>query len=255
MRGAVAAAALLVAIAAPAAAQDLASRVRGAPDGEVAFRYPLRDDAEVCDHGIRVGERTSRGDFHEGEPERCLRGEAEAVLRVRGGRVVAVDLRPSVPDGARDLGSASGPDAAAFLLSVAREAGSTRAARDALPGAALARDAEAWPALLDIAREGTLAGSVRSAALFWVGQEAGDRVADALGAVATDPDEPDRQVKDAAVFALSRRPADEAIPALMELARTAPDPETRRSAMFWLSRSDDPRVVPFFEAILAGRPN
>ena len=57
----------------------------------------------------------------------------------------------------------------------------------------------------------------------------------------------------AAVFALSQRPDDEAVPILMDVARTAADAETRRTAMFWLAQSEDDRVLSFFESILTGR--
>ncbi len=55
------------------------------------------------------------------------------------------------------------------------------------------------------------------------------------------------------MFALSQRPTDEGVPILMDVARTATQAETRRSAMFWLAESEDPRVVAFFEEVLLGR--
>ncbi|HKJ01552.1 MAG TPA: HEAT repeat domain-containing protein, partial [Longimicrobiales bacterium] len=90
-------------------------------------------------------------------------------------------------------------------------------------------------------------------ALFWVGQEAAEAATDGLAEVALGDDEA-QDVRDAAVFALSQRPSDEGVPVLMELARTAQETRTRRTAFFWLAQSDDPRVVPFFEEILLGRP-
>ncbi len=36
-------------------------------------------------------------------------------------------------------------------------------------------------------------------------------------------------------------------------SREAAQAETRRSALFWLAQSEDPRVVPFLEEILVGR--
>jgi hypothetical protein len=39
----------------------------------------------------------------------------------------------------------------------------------------------------------------------------------------------------------------------MEVARTAPQSETREAAMFWLAQSKDERVVAFFEEILLGK--
>jgi hypothetical protein len=59
-----------------------------------------------------------------------------------------------------------------------------------------------------------------------------------------------RRQLQAAVFALSQRPDHESVPVLMDVARTAPHPDTRRSAMFWLAQSEDERVYAFFEEIL-----
>lgn len=237
-----------------AAAQDLASRVGAVRDGTASFAYPVRDDVEVCDHGVRMESGTMRwGHTHAGEPERCSRGEARVVVRLAGGTVTDVELAPSdgeAPGG--DLGAVTGPEAAAFLLSLAWRGATADAAEDALPAAAIARDAESWRRMLDIARDRGVDGDVRQAALFWVAQSAAEAVTPDLAGIARDAGE-DQDVKNAAVFALSRRPDDEAVPALMEVARHAAEQETRRTAMFWLARSDDPRVVPFFEALLSGR--
>ena len=53
-----------------------------------------------------------------------------------------------------------------------------------------------------------------------------------------------------AIFALSQRSTDEAVPALMRIARTNGDPELRRTALFWLGQSEDPRAVTLFEEML-----
>ena len=89
---------------------------------------------------------------------------------------------------------------------------------------------------------------VRSQALFWLGQKAGQRAVAALeGAVA---DDPDRDVRKKAVFAISQLPSDEGVPKLIGLARTHRDPEVRKQAMFWLGQSGDERAVQFFEQVL-----
>ena len=72
----------------------------------------------------------------------------------------------------------------------------------------------------------------------------------ALGAVA---DDEEQEVRDAAIFALSQRPENQAIGSLIEIARSAEQAESRQSAMFWLAQTDDERVVSFFEEILLGR--
>jgi len=42
---------------------------------------------------------------------------------------------------------------------------------------------------------------------------------------------------------------------LFEIARTEPDMELRKKAIFWLGQSDDPRVPAFLERLLEGKPN
>jgi HEAT repeat protein len=52
------------------------------------------------------------------------------------------------------------------------------------------------------------------------------------------------------VFALSQRSGNEGVPALLRIARTNPDPELRKTALFWLGQSEDPRALALFEEIL-----
>jgi HEAT repeat protein len=57
-------------------------------------------------------------------------------------------------------------------------------------------------------------------------------------------------VKKQAVFALSQRRNGEAVQALIQVARNNRDPEVRRTALFWLGQTNDPRAVALFEEIL-----
>ena len=52
------------------------------------------------------------------------------------------------------------------------------------------------------------------------------------------------------MFALSQRPRDEGVPALIYVARTNKDPEIRKKALFWLGQSNDPRALDLFEELL-----
>ena len=63
----------------------------------------------------------------------------------------------------------------------------------------------------------------------------------------------DREVREQAVFALSQRPREEAVPALIAVARTNKDPEVRKKALFWLGQSHDPRAIDLFEELLTKR--
>jgi HEAT repeats len=89
---------------------------------------------------------------------------------------------------------------------------------------------------------------VRSQALFWLSQRAGQQ---AVGAIRNAIDnDPETEVKRKAVFALSQLPKDEGVPMLIEIARNNRNREVRRQAMFWLGQSKDPRAVSFFEEVL-----
>ena len=52
------------------------------------------------------------------------------------------------------------------------------------------------------------------------------------------------------MFALSQRPADEGVPALIRVVRSSREPEIVRTALFWLGQSEDPRALTLFEEIL-----
>lgn len=90
---------------------------------------------------------------------------------------------------------------------------------------------------------------VRSRALFWLAQKAANKEAQEVIRNATLND-PDRSVKEQAVFALKQLPANQGIPLLIDVAKNNPDPAIRKKAMFWLGESNDPRALDFFTQIL-----
>ena len=80
-------------------------------------------------------------------------------------------------------------------------------------------------------------------------QKAGRKAASAITeAIEHDPE---TQVKEKAVFALSQLPKDEGVPKLIDVARTNRNPAVRKQAIFWLGQSRDPRALAFFEEVLA----
>lgn len=87
-------------------------------------------------------------------------------------------------------------------------------------------------------------------ALFWLGNMAGQRSMQLLGDVANSNDA-DTEVQKQAVFAISRRQKDEAIPMLINIAKTHPKSEVRKQALFWLGRSGDERALELFKEILS----
>jgi len=45
-------------------------------------------------------------------------------------------------------------------------------------------------------------------------------------------------------------PKDEAVPKLIEIARTQKNREVQKQAFFWLGQTHDPRALAFFEQVL-----
>jgi hypothetical protein len=157
---------------------------------------------------------------------------------------VAVGSSAGVSSGT-DVGQVPAAEAAAWLLTVAREGGAQLAER-AIFAATLADSAVIWPQLLTLARDDARPRRARDAATFALSRLAAGPAAE------EEPDENER-VRAEAVFALSRRPRDEAVPALTEVARRNPSARVRAQALFWLGETHDPRALDLFEEMLGAR--
>lgn len=102
--------------------------------------------------------------------------------------------------------------------------------------------------LFEAARSGEN-DELRQQAIHWLGQKAGERVLEGLRDIANSSDA-DTDVQLQVVHAISRRPAGEAVPLLIQLARTHRNPEVRRMAVHHLSQTDDPRALEFIREVL-----
>jgi hypothetical protein len=258
-----AAAALGLGTAATAQAQTLAARLAAVPDGDVRFTYSSRPD--VSGNGRNVVQWNCRGrncrqqvdgDFSDvGDDDwrsSCDTGPVRLTLRVRGGHVTALHVvvggtwRPR--PGATELGRIPAPEAARYLLALAKQS-SGDVGGQAIFAATLADSVTTWPDLLRLARDADVAGSTRRSAVFWVSQAAEEAATRGLDSLVSE-DSLDRKVREQAVFALSQRPQDEGVPALIHIAQSHSDPEIRRRAIFWLGQSNDPRALTLFEDLL-----
>lgn len=238
-------------------AQTVAQRVAAVRSGTVRMSYPAAPG--VCGNGrgsisVRRGNGTStystssRGREWEDE---CEPGPVRVALDVERGRIV--DLRAYVGGNWRgeadlDLGMVAAQEASDFLMGLART-GEGKPAKEAIFPASIAEGVTIWPQLLAIAKDTDRPRDVRNSAIFWVSQAAGEAATRGLREIVDDP-KGDREVRKSAIFSLSQRPADESVPALINIARTHQDPELRRSAIFWLGQSKDPRAVRYFEEVL-----
>jgi hypothetical protein len=239
-----------LAFAGAAGAQTIDRRVAAAPDGTVRFSFAARPG--VCGNGHNVNIQDSRNPDWESD---CDNGPVRTVLTVSGGKVSRV--RSYVGGrwraggtGVTDLGTVAAPEAANYLLDLASRV--PGGSNEAVFAATLADSAMIWPALVRLAKNESVPKDTRRSAVFWLGQAAGTAATASLDSLVGDS-QGDRQIREAAVFALSQRPKDEGVPALIRVAQTNRDPDIRRKAMFWLGQSDDPRALALFESILTKR--
>lgn len=251
--GALSAALLLVvgASARDTQAQNLAARVRQAGDGTVRFSFAAREG--VCGNGRNnISVRSERNQDVDWE---CEAGPVMVALTKDGGTVTS--LRTYV--GARwkaaganvtQLGTVGARDAVDYLLGVA-EGGSGKIAEQAIFPATLADSVTPWPRLLKLARNEERPSAVRKQAVFWVGQAASEEATKGLADV-VDDDSGDREVRKAAVFALSQQRSN-GVESLLRIARENKDKKIRKQAIFWLGQSKDPRALDYFESVLVKR--
>ncbi len=253
--------AFLLLVAGNVSAQTLEQRVARAPEGAIRFSFAARPGVygngrnmiswDCHDGNCRHNQVNDWGSDRDDWTAPCDSGPVRVALTKRGSSIT--ELRVYVGGAWRsttgtDLGTVSTRDATSYLLSLAR-ADNSPAAKKAIFPAMLADSVTLWPELLKIARDANVSRKVRSGAVFWLGQAAGDAATKGLTDLVDDGGA-DREVRETAVFALSQRPKDEGVPILIRIARQNPDAELRRKAIFWLGQSDDPRALSLFEELL-----
>ena len=248
--------------ASAARAQSVASQVAKVSDGSVRLSFNVRPD--ICGSGNSISHGNGRGRMTWGDSrwnssrdveweDDCSHGPGRLVIDRRRGEITDIRFyvggrwRPAGSD-VVDLGTVPTREISNYLLSVAQTERGSMGEKAILP-VTLVDSTDVWPSLIRIARNDNLPRSTRTQSVFWVGQAAGEAATRGLSDIVVDNDV-DREVREQAVFALSQRPRDEGIPALIAVAKTNKDPEIRKKAMFWLGQSGDPRALDLFEQIL-----
>lgn len=238
---------LLLALPAALSAQSLTQRIAAAGDGTVRFSFAARPG--VCGNGANSISIVDRSDEWEGD---CERGPVRVSLRMRNGAVaeahsyVGGRWRSAGPAGT-DLGTLPAGQTAADLLVLAERAAGD--GEELITAASLADSTTIWPRLIALAHKTTVPLDTRKHAIFWLGQAAGAVATRGLDSIVRD-DKGDLELRKQAVFALSQQPEDEGVPALIRIARSNPIGEVRKSALFWLGQSEDPRALELFEELL-----
>jgi HEAT repeat protein len=90
---------------------------------------------------------------------------------------------------------------------------------------------------------------LRKLAVARLGEIAGEQALGTLRQTATSNDA-DTELQKQAVIAISRRPAAESVPLLINIARTHAKPEIRKQAFVLLGRTTDPAAVEFLKSVL-----
>ena len=254
----------VLALAASANAQTVAGKVARVANGTVRLSFAARPD--ICGSGNSIRHSNSRGRTTWGDNWNssrdvewdvdCDMGPGRVVVEKRGGEIA--DLRFYVggrwrPAGSDvvDLGMVPAGEAADFLLAVAQSEKGSMGSKAIFP-ATIVDSANVWPTFIRIARNDNLPRETRNQSVFWLGQAAGEAVTKDLKDIVLD-NGVSREVREQAVFALSQRPREEGVPALIAVARTNKDPEIRKKALFWLGQSHDPRAIDLFEELLTRR--
>jgi HEAT repeat protein len=98
-------------------------------------------------------------------------------------------------------------------------------------------DGTRW--LLAQARDAQQDMEVRRKAVFWAGQGRAT-VADLTALYASVQE---ARLREHLIFVLSQKQEEAATTALMSIAKSDPDREMRKKALFWLAQKDDPRVT------------
>ena len=252
---------LAAASASPLGAQTIAQKLSTA-DRPVQVIYPSRQTAcgdgrsyigHVFEDGYYFGTDDNTmyqrgGNWSRGA---CVHGPARVVATVFGGEVtrLRVYVGPVPPPSADvETVNASASDAAAWLTALVT-GDNARVAASAILPLVLVDAPDPWPVLLRVARDNSRGMNVRRDALMWLGNGAITH----LGVEQKRDDTPDDEMRTQAVFVLSQRPKSESVPALMDLAKTAKYPSAKRSAIFWLGQTGDPRAADVFAELLGLR--
>ena len=103
--------------------------------------------------------------------------------------------------------------------------------------------------LIRVAQQADADAELRKLAIARLGEIAGELALGTLRETATRTDA-DTELQKQAVIAISRRPASESVPLLINIARTHAKPEIRKQAFVLLGRTGDPAAVEFLKSVL-----
>jgi hypothetical protein len=239
--------------------QSLAARVT-ASEGLVQVIYPSRPNA--CGDGQSLISNVFGSEHfystdnswpgQNGWRRACVHGPARVLATVVSGEISRVRAFvgpvPATSQDVRTIG-ASAAEAVAWMSDVLTR-GSGRVASDMMLPLILADGPEPWPMLLKIARDDHRPRDLRRNAMMWLS----NGVSEHLGlSDADDGNSDDDEMRKQAIYVLSQRPKSESVPELIELARSSKHASARKTAIYWLGQTEDPRAVDVYAELLGLR--
>jgi hypothetical protein len=232
----------------PVSAQSLAARVDAVQNGTVLLTFRARPD--VCGDGNGGGMWT-RGDRYVRGSWVCVNGPVRVSIGRSDKQTVSVRTHVGGRWGESssletNLGEVPAPEAARFLIDLARTLGG-RSASDALSAAVFADGVDISSELTRLVRDDAVSIETRKTALFWLGQSDDEPIAELVRLYETLKP---YSLREQYVFVLSQRRDDAAVDKLIDVAKRDPDLEIRKRAMFWLAQSHEPKAVKFFQDVL-----
>jgi HEAT repeat protein len=166
---------------------------------------------------------------HSPRAGQILRGYAETATAPSEARLKAIFW----------LGQRPSAENAAFLRALYAKLSNDELKEKVIFSLSQSRSAENNRWLIDLALNERESIEMRKKALFWAGQTGGDL--DELAALYDRMQNHD--MKEQLVFVYSQRHETAALDKLIQIAKTEPDRELRRKAIFWLGQSHDPRAA------------
>lgn len=226
-------------IAVPVVAQNPLRDTAAEGVESMAWKVTTRHSVCCCsnDHGLTINDDDWKSEGN---------GEVFLIARLENRQVTKLRIAPtSCPARADRFVSNVTPEASIeFLVEQLRNRVDDHGL---IAGLAMHEHPRATTELIALARhhEST---RMRRDAIFWLGQQAGEKAAGELRrAVDEDPDD---DVRQHAVFAIAQLPRERAVPLLIDLVKNHKRPAIRKKAMFWLAQTGDPRALDLIEEIL-----
>ena len=145
------------------------------------------------------------------------------------------------------LGQSDDPEDAAFLRSMYGRVQDPETKRKILFAVAQSDTKEVGPFLTAIVKNTGESLEVRKQALFWLGQRDETSGADLASVYGTFSDV---EIKEHVIFVLAQREDQASMDKLIDIAKREPNQELRKKAIFWLTQTDDPRVVDILAELL-----